>query len=80
MQDINVRGAFVVLTETLPWLLESSHPRVLSLSPPLNLDRQWFTQYAPYTLSKYGMTMLTLGLAEQYRSEKSRPTACGQKR
>ncbi|WP_043735904.1 SDR family oxidoreductase [Nocardia asiatica] len=67
MQNINARGTFVVTSAALPYLLESTHPRVLTLSPPLNLDPIWFSEYAPYTVSKYGMTMLTLGVAEQYR-------------
>lgn len=67
IQDINARGTFLVLTAALPFLLESSHAHVLTMSPPLNLDRRWLHEHAPYTISKYGMTMLTLGLAEQYR-------------
>lgn len=69
MQDINVRGTFSVLSAARPHLLESSAPSVLTLSPPLNLDPKWFAQHAPYTLSKYGMTMLTVGFAEQHRND-----------
>ncbi|GAA4513630.1 SDR family oxidoreductase [Brevibacterium yomogidense] len=69
MQDINVRGTFSVLSATQPHLLESSAPRVLTLSPPLDMDPKWFAQHAPYTLSKYGMTMLTVGFAGQHRDE-----------
>jgi citronellol/citronellal dehydrogenase len=69
MQDINSRGTFAVLSASLPHLLQSSRPRILTLSPPLNLDRKWFAEHAPYTLSKYGMTMLTIGVAEQYREQ-----------
>jgi citronellol/citronellal dehydrogenase len=67
MLDINARGTFALVSAALPLLLASSDARVLSLSPPLNLDRKWLTHHAPYTVSKYAMTMLTLGLAEQYR-------------
>jgi citronellol/citronellal dehydrogenase len=67
MLGINARGTFALVSAALPYLLESSDARVLSLSPPLNLDRKWLAQHAPYTVSKYAMTMLTLGLAEQYR-------------
>ncbi|WP_280418409.1 SDR family oxidoreductase [Nocardia carnea] len=67
MQDINTRGTFALTSAALPHLLESRHPHVLTLSPPLNPDRRWLAEYAPYTVSKYGMTMLTLGVAEQYR-------------
>ncbi|MGY4711514.1 SDR family oxidoreductase [Mycolicibacterium sp. CBM1] len=68
IQSINARGTFAVISAALPHLLESPHAHVLTLSPPLNPDPRWLAEYAPYTISKYGMTMLTLGLAEQYRS------------
>lgn len=67
MLDINARGTFVLISAALPHLLASPRARVLTLSPPLNLDRRWLGAHAPYTVSKYAMTMLTLGLAEQYR-------------
>lgn len=67
MLDINARGAFLLISAALPHLIASPDPRVLTLSPPLNLDPRWLGAHAPYTVSKYAMTMLTLGLAEQYR-------------
>jgi citronellol/citronellal dehydrogenase len=51
----------------LPHLQQSSNAHILTLSPPLNLDRKWLGAHAPYTLSKYGMTILTLGAAEEQR-------------
>ncbi|MEV6338861.1 NAD(P)-dependent oxidoreductase [Nocardia vinacea] len=69
MLDINARGTFALIDATLPHLLRSPDPRVLTLSPPLNLDPKWLGAHAPYTVSKYAMTMLTLGLAEQYRDQ-----------
>lgn len=69
MLDINARGTFALTSAALPHLLESTAPAVLTLSPPLNLDRRWLAVHAPYTVSKYAMTMLTLGVAEQYRGQ-----------
>ncbi|WP_207844340.1 SDR family oxidoreductase [Williamsia soli] len=69
MSEINARGTFSLISAALPHLLESRSPRVLSLSPPLNLDPSWFGAHAPYTVSKYAMTMLTLGVAEQFREQ-----------
>ncbi|WP_431972411.1 SDR family oxidoreductase [Nocardia sp. bgisy134] len=66
--DVNVRGTFGLTSAALPHLLDSPHAHVLSLSPPLNLDRRWLAMHAPYTLTKYAMTMLTLGVAEQHGS------------
>ena len=63
MQTINPRGTFVVTRACLPHLSESDHAHVLTLSPPLSADPKWLKGNSPYTLSKMGMTMLTLGLA-----------------
>jgi citronellol/citronellal dehydrogenase len=63
MMDINVRGTFALTRAALPHLRESDHAHVLTLSPPLSADPRWLRGHAPYTVSKMGMTMLTLGLA-----------------
>ncbi len=63
MQQINARGTYVVTKACLPHLRESSHAHVLTLSPPLSADPRWLAGHSAYTLSKMGMTILTLGLA-----------------
>ena len=63
MQSVNARGTFVVTKACLAHLRESERAHVLSLSPPLSTDPRWLAGHAAYTLSKFGMTMLTLGLA-----------------
>jgi citronellol/citronellal dehydrogenase len=63
MQDINSRGTFVLTRACLEHLRASGHAHVLTLSPPLSADPKWLPGHAAYTLSKMGMTMLTLGLA-----------------
>ena len=63
MQQINARGTFVVTQACLPHLRESDHAHVLTLSPPLSVDRRWLAAHSAYTLSKMGMTMITLGVA-----------------
>jgi citronellol/citronellal dehydrogenase len=63
MQTINARGTFVVTRACLPHLRESGHAHVLTLSPPLSTDRRWLGFHSAYTLSKMGMTMITLGVA-----------------
>jgi citronellol/citronellal dehydrogenase len=68
MQDINVRGTFVVTQACLPHLLESDNAHVLTLSPPLNLNPRWFANHVAYTVAKYGMTMVALGVAEEFRN------------
>ena len=67
MLDINTRGTYLLTRAALPHLRESSHAHVLTLSPPLSTDPRWLRGHAAYTVSKMGMTMLTLGLAEDER-------------
>ncbi len=66
MQSVNSRAVFVCAHAALPFLKTSSNPHILSLSPPLNLNVKWLKNHAPYTLSKYGMTMLSLGMAAEF--------------
>ena len=63
MQTINPRGTFVLIKACLEHLRASDRAHVLTLSPPLSADPKWLKGHAAYTLSKMGMTMLTLGLA-----------------
>jgi len=60
---INLRGTFAAISAALPHLRESDHAHVLTLSPPLNTDPKWFAS-GPYTTTKYGMTIMTLGTAQ----------------
>ena len=67
MHQVNARAVFLCSQAALPWLKESDQAHILSLSPPLNLDTRWFAQYGPYTTTKYAMTMLSMGMAEEFR-------------
>ena len=69
MQDINTRGTFVVSKACIPHLKRSENPHVLTLSPPLSLDPKWFQDHVGYTIAKYGMSMCTLGMAEEFRDD-----------
>ncbi|MGV9674537.1 SDR family oxidoreductase [Nocardia sp. NPDC003482] len=71
MQDINCRGSFLLSKLSIPALKDSAqadrNPHILTLSPPLNLDPKWAGQHLGYTIAKYGMSLTTLGLAEELR-------------
>ena len=69
MLDINTRGTFILTSLAMPHLEKSANAHVLTLSPPLSTDRRWLAAHAPYTISKFGMTMLTLGVAESKREQ-----------
>jgi citronellol/citronellal dehydrogenase len=66
MQDINTRGTYVCAQACLPHLLRASNAKILTISPPLNLNPRWFGTHVAYTISKYGMSMCTLGLAAEF--------------
>ncbi|MGV9799972.1 SDR family oxidoreductase [Mycobacterium sp. NPDC003449] len=66
MMDINVRGTFLLTKAALPHLRTSANPQVLTLAPPLNMNPYWLGAHPSYTLSKYGMTLLSLGWAAEY--------------
>lgn len=67
MTGINSRGSFAVTQACLPWLLESPAAHVLTLSPPLDLSERWFAAHPAYSLAKYGMSLLSLGWAAEFR-------------
>jgi citronellol/citronellal dehydrogenase len=68
MMDINMRGTFACTQACLPYLKRAANPHVLVLSPPIDLDPRWLSPHPAYTASKYGMSMLALGMAEEFRS------------
>jgi citronellol/citronellal dehydrogenase len=69
MFSVNVRGTFAVTQACLPYLQKATNPHVLTLSPPLNMDAKWFKDHCAYTMSKYGMSMCVLGMAEEFRGQ-----------
>ena len=66
MMDINVRGTFLLTKAALPHLRKSANAHVVTLAPPLNMKPHWLGAHPSYTLSKYGMTLLSLGWAAEY--------------
>jgi citronellol/citronellal dehydrogenase len=66
MMDINVRGTFLLTKAALPHLRKSSNAHVVTLAPPMNMSPHWLGAHPVYTLSKYGMTLLSLGWAAEY--------------
>jgi citronellol/citronellal dehydrogenase len=68
MNGINVRGTYFVCKACIPYLKKAHNPHILNLSPPINLDPNWFGKHLAYTMSKYGMSMVVLGLSEELRN------------
>ncbi len=69
MQAVNTRGTFVVSRACLPHLADADNPHILTLSPPLDLDPTWYAPHLAYTLSKVGMSLITLGLAREFSEQ-----------
>lgn len=67
MQTVNARGTFLCCKAALPYLQKADNPHILTLSPPLNMKPRWFARHAAYTMAKYGMSMITLGLAAEQK-------------
>ncbi len=70
MLSLNLRAVLLCAHECIPHLKKAGGGHVLNLSPPLSYDPKWLANHTPYTISKYGMTLATLGLAEELREDK----------
>ncbi len=70
MHSINVRGTFLVTKHCIPYLKKSENPHILTLSPPLNLDPKWFDKHVAYTLTKYNMSMMTIGWSKEFKKDR----------
>ena len=68
MHQINVRGTFMVSKYAIPHLARATNPHILMLSPPLDMGEKWFAPHTAYTMSKFGMSMVALGLAGELRA------------
>lgn len=68
MHDINVRGTFLVTQHCIPYLKKSSNAHILTLSPPINILPKWLGPHVAYTMSKFNMSMMALGWAEELKS------------
>ena len=69
IHSINTRGTLLCSKTAIPYLKQAENPHILTLSPPINLGRNWLGGYIPYTVTKFGMTLLALGLAEELRTD-----------
>jgi citronellol/citronellal dehydrogenase len=69
MMGVNARGTFLCSQAAIPLLRKSKNAHILTLSPPLSMKPKWFAGHVAYTMSKYGMSMCTLGMAEELRAD-----------
>jgi len=69
MHQINTRGTFVVSKFAIPFLEKAKNPHILMMSPPLDMQEKWFASHTGYTMAKFGMSLVVLGLAGELRSK-----------
>lgn len=69
MQQVNARGTFLCSRACVPHLRRSANPHILNLAPPLDLRAKWFAPHLAYSLAKFGMSLCTLGMAEEFRED-----------
>ena len=69
MNQVNARGTFLVSQSCISHLLKSENPHILNLAPPLDMNPKWFKHHTAYTMAKYGMSMCTLGMSEEFRGK-----------
>lgn len=67
MHGVNGRGTYLVTQKALPHLLKADNPHILAISPPLLMEERWFAPHVAYTMAKYGMSLVILGVAGEYR-------------
>jgi citronellol/citronellal dehydrogenase len=67
MHQVNTRGTYMVSKHAIPFLEKAENPHILMLSPPLDIQEKWFAPHLAYTMAKFGMSLVTLGLAGELR-------------
>jgi citronellol/citronellal dehydrogenase len=67
MHQINARGTFVVSKWAIPYLAKVANPHILMISPPLDMKEKWFAPHTAYSMAKFGMSLVVLGLAGELR-------------
>ncbi len=70
VNQINARGTFLCSKSTIAALTQAENPHVLNMSPPLDMKAQWFSHHVAYTIAKFGMSMCTLGMAEELKAQR----------
>jgi citronellol/citronellal dehydrogenase len=69
MWNVNMRATFLASQACIPHLKRADNPHILTLSPPLNMEAKWFSPHVAYTISKFGMSMCMLGMAEEFSAD-----------
>ena len=77
MWDVNMRATFLMSQACIPYLKQADNPHILTMSPPLNMDNKWFAPHLAYSMSKYGMSLCTLGMAREFAASDTEKKGIG---
>lgn len=69
MHQVNARGTFMVSKHAIPHLVQAANPHILMIAPPLDMKEKWFAPHTAYSLAKFGMSLVALGLAGELREK-----------
>jgi citronellol/citronellal dehydrogenase len=69
MHQINARGTFLVSKSAIGYLEKAANPHILMISPPLDMKEKWFAPHTAYSMAKFGMSLVVLGLAGELRTK-----------
>jgi len=69
MNQVNARGTFMLSQKCYPHLKRGDNSHIVNIAPPLDMSARWFRNHTAYTMAKYGMSMCTLGMAEEFRKD-----------
>jgi citronellol/citronellal dehydrogenase len=69
MYQVNTRGTFMVSKYAIAHLEKAANPHILMNSPPLDMRVKWFAGSTGYSIAKFGMSLVALGLAGELREK-----------
>jgi citronellol/citronellal dehydrogenase len=69
MHGINARGTFLVSKTCIPHLKKAPNPHILMISPPLDMNVKWFAPHVAYSMAKFNMSIIALGLSGELKGD-----------
>jgi citronellol/citronellal dehydrogenase len=67
MFQVNLRATYAVSRSALPFLKKAGGGHIINMSPPAEMIPEWFAMHTAYTISKFGMSMCTMGMSAEFK-------------
>ena len=60
MTDVNIKGSFLMGKYAMPYIQNSLHPHILTISPPIDMlyNDKWWKNHIYYSMSKFNMSLM----------------------